>query len=120
MTIEKIIEIVDELMPNSFSDERKIGWLSTLDGKIFNEVLATHKGCPDEFVPYTSTEDELIIDFPYGEEIYTYHLESMIALQNFETAKYNQFATMFEAKYKEWTNWYHRTHEPDYRSRVWW
>lgn len=120
MTVEQVFKIVDELMPNGYSEERKLEWLSALDGKIYNEVISTHAGGPDEFVPYSDIKDELLVEFPYAEDIYVFHLESMICLQNFETQKYNQFAAMFKAKYKEWANWYHRTHKPLGRPRVWW
>ena len=39
-----IIERVDLLEPNDYSPEQKLHWLSSLDGKIFREVIKTHEG----------------------------------------------------------------------------
>ena len=64
MTIESIIAKADDLSPNQYSLEQKIGWLSTLDGKIYDEVILTHEGSADIVYPsggYTTDEPELIV-----------------------------------------------------------
>ena len=43
MTVNEIIANVDLLEPNSCSAEEKLRWLSSLDGKIFSEVILAHE-----------------------------------------------------------------------------
>ena len=43
MTIQEAIDRVDILKPNHFTDEDKIGWLNTLDGQVWRELITTHE-----------------------------------------------------------------------------
>ena len=43
MTAGEIIAKTDELEPNQYSTELKLGWLSNLDGKIYEAVIKTHE-----------------------------------------------------------------------------
>ena len=62
--------------------------------------------------PYASPNDELIVKDPYGSSIYTHWLQAMIHSENSEIVKYNQQTALFQAAYKEWTDYYNRTHMP--------
>lgn len=42
MTIQDAISIADEMKPNPIDADRKIRWLSDLDGMIYNELVITH------------------------------------------------------------------------------
>lgn len=120
MTIQEIIAKVDALSPNQYSVEQKIGWLSSLDGKIFHEVILTHAHGGFEFFPpegYDNDEYDLIVKPPYADDLYTYYLLSRIAEFNAETAKYNQYAALYNAAFTDWTGWYNRTHRPIDRGR---
>ncbi len=108
-----IIERVDLLEPNDYGPEQKLHWLSTLDGKIFHEVIETHEDAATDVLPtYVNGDEELIIGEPYGEDIYYYYLQAMIAAENSETQRYNKRMTMYNAAYQDWTNYYNRTHKP--------
>ena len=52
----------------------------------------------------------LIVGAPYGEDVYYYYLQAMIAAENSETQRYNKRMTLFNAAYQEWTDFYNRTH----------
>lgn len=115
MTIQEVIANVDELMPNQYSTEQKIRWLSVLDGKIWHEVILTHMGPTMAYYPfdgYGSDDQELIVPHPYGDDVYGTYLRAKIAAENNEINKYDQFMTQFNASYAEWTGWYNRTHMP--------
>ena len=43
MTIGEVLAEVDEINPNTIDDAVKIGWLSKLDGRIFDETILTHE-----------------------------------------------------------------------------
>jgi hypothetical protein len=108
-----IIERVDLMEPNDYSPEQKLHWLSTLDGKIYREVIKTHEDAFIAFTgPYQTGDEELIVAAPYGEDIYYYYLQAMIAAENSETQRYNKRMTMFNSAYQEWMNFYNRTHTP--------
>ena len=137
LTIDTIIAKVDSLEPNQYDTADKIRWLSTLDGRIFEEIIMTHDDIPKhehivwrgnpldqdiperhhhhkrpEFEPYTSVNDELIAYAPYGDELYTYYLQAMIAFNNAEVSKYNQRIVMFNSQYSMFAAHYNRTHKP--------
>lgn len=127
MQIDEIIARVDSLEPNQYDKETKLSWISQLDGKIFAEIILTHDGAPARllehsnkdddtgqliYMPYESGNEEPIAGPPYGEDMYCYYLEAMIALHNMETSKYNQQMLAYNNAYTEFSNWYNRTHRP--------
>lgn len=115
MTIAEAITKVDQLKPNHHDEQTKIGWLSKLDGQIYREVFATHADNPlTAFDGYENAEQstELLVPYPYDEDIYVYYLQAMIDKENGEINKYNQSITMYNTVYSNFGNWYHRTHKP--------
>lgn len=62
--------------------------------------------------PYHGLSDEMVVEDPYGEDIYVPYLQAKIALENAETVKYNQNIAVFQSAYQEWTDRYNRTHMP--------
>jgi hypothetical protein len=115
MNISEAISLVNTLKPNQYSDSQKIAWLSQLDGKIFLELIKTHMGGIDAFHGYTADVDletELLVEFPFSQEIYNYYLQSMIDRENGEVSKYNQSAAMFNEAYQAYVGWYNRNHVP--------
>ena len=105
MKAMEVIERVDLLEPNDYSPEQKLHWLSTLDGKIFRELIETHEDAAiDELPVYVSGGEELLVGAPYGEDVYYYYLQAMIAAENSETQRYNKRMTMFNSAYQDWTN----------------
>lgn len=115
MTIAEAISQADKLKPNQFAQTLKIKWLSNLDGLTFAEVLLTHADCPIESFDGYSEESlgtELLIPFPYAEDVYVNYLQAQMARENGETAKYNQSITLYNNAFKMYQSWYNRTHVP--------
>jgi hypothetical protein len=115
MTIKEAIDLVDKLKPNQYPFELKVKWLSKLDGQIFKELFMTHEGCPaDTFAGYdnASPHCELLVPYPYDEDIYSHFLQAQIDKENAETAKYNQSITLYNTAYYSFASWYNRTHKP--------
>lgn len=113
MQIDEIIARVDSLEPNQYDKETKLSWISQLDGKIFSEIILTHDDTGRMmYLPYESGDEEPIAGPPYGEDMYCYYLEAMIAQHNMETSKYNQKMLAYNNAYAEFANWYNRTHRP--------
>lgn len=119
MTGTQIIELVDLKEPNSYTAAEKVSWLSSLDGKIFEEVIKKYAEYDpeEEFTPYTDGSEDLLIDFPYGEDLYVHYLIAMIAQGNAEVSRYNQQIALYNTAYSQWWNHYNTTHHPMGRPR---
>lgn len=115
MTIRDAIARFDMQTHNTYTDSEKIEWLSRLDAKVWEEIIATHEGAPTvEFHGYddsTSMETELLIPGNH-EEVYLRWLEAQVAYHNGESAAYNAAGIMFNGAYEGFAAWYNRTHMP--------
>lgn len=115
MTIQDAVGLVDRLKPNQYEFNTKVKWLSKLDGMIFKEVIAAHEGNTIEsFDGYDAAEPEteMLVPYPYDEDVYNYFLQSQIDKENGEMAKYNQSATLYNNAYKSFCDYWNRTHLP--------
>lgn len=113
MTIGDAINRADELAPNDYSPEQKMRWLTSLDGQIFAEVIRTHKKpIRESFHVYDDTSEELLVPFPYAENLYTWYLQAMIAAENAESVKYEQMRILYNEALRSFTDAYNRTHMP--------
>ena len=115
MTIIEVINRIDVLKPNSYSQPEKIKWLSTLDGIIKAEIVDTHEGGEDiTFSGYSEDSDlttKLLVPAPY-DHIYIFWLESQIDYWNKEMGKYNNAISMYNEVYSAYEKYYNRTHMP--------
>ena len=105
-----VIDRLDGLEPNQYSPEQKLRWLSILDGKIYEEVLRPRETEPRGFAEYVNGNEELLVPFPYGDDVYLNYLQAMVALENAETQRYNKRLQFFNNAYAEYQNWYNRRH----------
>lgn len=115
MTIGEAISLADRLKPNQYPQTLKVKWLSKLDGMIFKEVIQTHAGSTLEaFDGYDNApqDTELIVPYPYDEDIYNNFLQSQIDKENGEMGKYNQSITQYNNAYNIFQDFYNRTHMP--------
>jgi len=115
MTISEAIETLDNLMPNAYTQENKVSWLSQIDTLIYNNIIATHDGAEDvefdgykEEAPYCT---KLLVEEPY-DEIYYLWMESRVNYLNGELTKYNNSITRYNDIFQTYSNWYNRTHMP--------
>ena len=115
MTVEQAVKLVDTLEPNGYSRDLKVRWLSALDGRIFREVLQQHADCPvEDFEGYAHAHGStcLLVPFPYDEDVYSCYLQSRIALENGEAARYNRAVTLFNSAFQAFEKDYRRSHRP--------
>ncbi len=121
MTCAEVIAEVDRNEPNQYDLYQKLKWLSTLDGKVLDEVIMTHRRAAHETMynggrcplpPYNDAGCTLLIADPYANEIYCSYLQMMIAKENAERARYNDERAIYEAAYQQYCDWYTRTHRP--------
>lgn len=115
MTIGQAIAKVDAQKPNQYTESDKIGWLSEMDGVIFNDVISTHEGGDDVvFAGYndgTDASTELLAVDPYS-KLYVFWLFAQIDFGNNETERYANSAMMYNTALDEYRAWYNRTHLP--------
>ena len=114
MTIQKAIDRVFSIRPDSFSTEEKVEWLNTLDGQVYIETILTHEN-PDQivFAPYdpSNLDVELLIPFPY-DKVYLSYLKSMIAASYGENDEYNNAAVEYNKNMNEFKAYWNRRHLP--------
>ena len=115
MTLMGVINHVDAVKPNGYSQVEKIRWLSTLDGVVKTEIIDTHEGGEGvTFKGYdetTALTTELLIPHPY-DEVYIRWLEAQIDYANGEYGKYNNSITMYNTALSAYEKHYNRTHMP--------
>lgn len=115
MTIREAIARLDGLMPNTYTTENKISWLSRVDSMIKQQIIETHEGGEDiTFHGYNSETDQstkLIADEPH-DEMYIRFMEAQIHYNNGEYDRYNNAITMFQSLYESYAAWYVRRHTP--------
>ena len=111
--IKDIIARVDENVPNAFSKEQKMAWISELDGKIGLDVMLMNI-VEVEHLQYKSPEDmerQPLLRFPH-EGLYDLYLTAQIDFANRETDKYQNSITMYNAAYDNFVRWFVRTYDP--------
>lgn len=115
MTIDQAIKLTDTLQPNPYPRDMKLHWLGKLDGRIFQEVLACHADCPIAvFHGYEGMagDTELLVPFPYDEDLYISFLQAQIDRENGEAARYNRAVTLYNSAFRAFADHYHRNHMP--------
>lgn len=115
MTLIECINRINILKPNTYSQEEKIGWLSTIDGIIKKEIIDTHEGADDvvftgydEFTPLTTA---LLVPAPY-DDIYIKWLEAQMDYANGEYSRYNNSMNAYNETYTAYCRHYNRTRMP--------
>lgn len=115
MTLMDALHRIDSIKPNSYSQDVKIAWLSTLDGIIKTEIMDTHEGADkvafNEYKEDTDLNTNLLVPAPY-DEIYLFWLESKIDYWNGEIGKYNNSIAMYNEAYSTFAKHYNRSHMP--------
>ena len=91
VTINKVIEMVDGMTPNTFDEEVKFQWLSRLDGMISRVIMEQED--PVYLYPY-DMDKFLLVDSPY-DGIYGLYLKAMIHFHHMEYDDYNNAMLMF-------------------------
>ncbi|MGN1369214.1 MAG: hypothetical protein ACI4WX_10120 [Aristaeellaceae bacterium] len=116
MTIQKVLDEIDECKPNAFSRERKIAWLNETEHQVVEEILKLHEGWPEEavFEGYDDdTPDDTVLLVPDAyAEIYHHALARKMDLKNGELDKYQNNTLLFNAMYQAFSDFWTRTHMP--------
>ena len=91
-TMNLVIEHVDRVNPNVFTDTDKYEWMSTLDGLVAHEVL--QEEAPNYSIP-DDADTPLLVQSPY-DDIYRLYVTAMVYLHNREYDHYNNAVLVFK------------------------
>lgn len=113
VTIKEIIERVDEVKPNAYSEKAKLRWIAELEGLLAADVFLMS---PEEIqqVQYSHPEDlntKVLVDFPH-DSIYDYWLMAKIDFMNGEYEKYENTMQIYNAAYQNFVRWFASSYEP--------
>ena len=112
-TIKQIIDRVDELRPNQYSEVMKLAWLSELEGKIAADVMLM--GIEEirsiEYSYPESLKVEPLVSYPH-QEVYMYWLMAQIDFANGEYNKYQNSMEMYNQHLSNYVRWFANTYEP--------
>lgn len=121
MTIRKAIARFDTLYPNEIPYDRKIEWLSELDGRVYEEIIALHENpFPTAFTGYilaTPGETQLLVPFPY-DKLYTEYMHAVLELVRGNASQYNNCIQLAASTFDAYADEYNRTHTPLQKARI--
>lgn len=116
MTIQNVLDRVDELKANMMLDATKISFINELEAMVHRQIIMRHvhtqeqETCPayDENVDRTT---ELLVPTEYG-MMYVYYVMSKIDMLNQEEDKEYNNRVRFENMWEEYSNDYRQGHMP--------
>ena len=115
MKIIDAISTLDSFKQNTYTQDDKIRWLSTVDATVKKEIIDQCVGADKViFDGYTSDTDEnteLLIPAPY-DEAYLRWMEAQIDYANGEYGKYNNAMAMFNTLFDAFAKYYARNNTP--------
>ncbi len=111
MTVRNLLRKVDDIKPNDFSVETKIGWLNEVEGMVQTEVLLL---ATEEIIEYdaeTDLDNELLVRSPHN-KLYEPYICARIDFANGEYGKYQNSMQMFNSFWEEYVCWFARNYRP--------
>lgn len=98
MTIQTLINKVQEEKPNTFGNTKLLSFINEIETEVAHELT-------EDFVPYENVDDtELIAPDPYS-RLYTSYLKAMIDYANEEYASYQLNAEQHAQDYSDFVDW---------------
>ena len=107
MTIQELIDKVQEEKPNSFDTEKLIEFINEIESDVAEQLS-------DDFDPYTTDDlqEELIVRYPY-DRLYVSYLKAQIDYANEEYPSYQLNADQHGVDFTDFLNWIVRTGQTD-------
>ena len=111
MTIQDVLNEIDELKPNQYKSGTKIGWISKLDKKIHNDIISRigYDGPEPDYTRNTDTDTVLLAPDAYS-DLYVHYVISMMEMGDGEIERYANSSAMFNTLYDSFIGWYYATH----------
>lgn len=113
MTVDDVINEVDELKPNQYSKEMKIEWINDLEEKIHKNIIENHDGGTEMEYTRTECESDTELTAPVRhKEMYVTWIMSKIDYYNGEIDRYNNSIILHTNRYQEFAREWHKEHMP--------
>lgn len=121
MKVRNVLDQVNEVKPNSYSDSRLMDFLNEVESMIWVEILGND---PSNYTPLTLPDDnetDLIAEPPYS-KVYGSYIQAMIDFQNEESISYQNNMSMFNSMWLEYKKFMQRKEAAvnDFRFRNIW
>lgn len=110
MTIQEIINRVDQNNPNALDTRTKLGWIAQLDGRIALDVMLMNAAETEQF-RYTSANVAPLVPFPH-DDLYEMYLNMRIHAAQGETERYQNALSLYNNAYKNYVRWFAHTYSP--------
>ena len=110
-TLKGVIDYVDEIKPNAFSNAAKTQWINECEGLVQTEVLLR---ASEEILAYSYDADQnkTLLTAPPHDKIYWAYLTAMIDFANGEYNKYQNTMQMFNSFFGEFMRWFALNYRP--------
>lgn len=109
LTAQEVVEQVDLLCPNQYTQEQKLGWLGELEGRICLDVHLMREEQLEQV--RQSWPGTLLVGWPHS-DLYTHWLLAKLHQADGELELYQNRMESFNASYQNYVNWYIRTYDP--------
>jgi len=120
MTIGEALARTDELVPNSFSRQQKLAWLSQAEGSLWCELLAPAGGGEAPFYGETAGDETVLLVPAPWDGLYIHWLESCIDYAAGETARFNNANALYTALRRAYGSCLTRSRLPRESRIRWW
>lgn len=104
-TMNKVVEYVDRVKPNAYSDDDKFRWINTLEGTVSLRILGREE--PMAYELPRDADKELLVAHPF-DDIYALYVCAMIDYHNREYNSYNNTVLLLQRRMDEYRAWYVR------------
>lgn len=109
MTVQDVLNRINELKPNKFSAAAVFGWISKVDFIISEQHLPYGGEAIEE--PYSpETADEEVLLSEEWQDIYLYYASAQMDYLNGEAGRYTNSMIMYNTELQSYLDWYNRTH----------
>lgn len=108
-TMNKVIEELDSLKPNVFSENDKYKWIARLDGMISLEVHGDEE--PVQYDLPKDADKNLLVAEPFA-DLYVLYCAAMVDFHNREYNNYNNSALMFGERLEAYKAYYIQRNMP--------
>lgn len=112
MKLSELVAEVNDLRPNSYSEDVITSFINEIEQRVVGEVIS--KATTVTWTPYvydTDADKTLLVPDQF-KEVYTSYVFAKIDYMNAETARYQYDGLLAEAAFKGYASWYRRENRP--------
>ena len=111
MKLGQVLQVVDHIKPNAFSEEAKTAWLNECEGLVQTEVMLLAVEDVTTYEYQADKNTELLVKPPH-DKIYWTYLTAMIDFANGEYNKYQNTMQLFNSYFGEYMRWFALHYRP--------